>query len=90
MELLDNTTEAQQAFLRALGSAVVTRRVQIGITQEDVCKASGVNKSLLVRLEHGLLDIEVASLHRIAEALRCDPADLVEMAEREMPTTKVS
>ena len=90
MELVDNTVEADREFLRALGNAVITRRLQLGINQDDAARAAGINKSLLVRLEHGLVDVEIVTLHRLAEALRCQPADLVEMAEREIPSTKVS
>jgi transcriptional regulator with XRE-family HTH domain len=70
-----------QQLLSGLAEAVVTRRIQLNVPQDELCKRCGLNRSMLVRLEHGLLDIDVQSLHRIASALDCSVHELLESAQ---------
>jgi DNA-binding Xre family transcriptional regulator len=61
-----------------LGRAVAIRRGEG--TQGNLAAAIGVNKSTMNAYENGKLRINEATLDRIAEALRCEPIDLLQDA----------
>jgi transcriptional regulator with XRE-family HTH domain len=86
MDLAPTETESSQQLLKGLGNAVVTRRLQLNVSQDDLCKSTGVNRSLIVRVESALVDVDVNTLHRIALALDISVYDLLEMAELELRT----
>ncbi|HEY9773744.1 MAG TPA: helix-turn-helix transcriptional regulator [Planktothrix sp.] len=73
-----------EKVIKAVGAAVLTRRIQRNVSQEDLCKAAAVNKSLLARVEAGLLDIELTTLRRFAVALDTTVSSLLETAENEL------
>ena len=71
------------ALLKGIGNAVQTRRLQLNTTQDQLCKHSGINKSMIVLLESGLLDVDVHTLHKIASALNCTVHHILQIAESE-------
>ncbi len=68
-------------FQRALGRAVKERRVELGLTQEQVSLASGLHQHWLSNIETGLRNPNYLSLRRLAEALELAPSELVARAE---------
>jgi len=76
-------TVSSNELMKGLGSAVITRRLQLNINQDNLCKTTGINRSLVVRIESGLVDVDLVSLHKIASALDCTVSTLLEMAEVE-------
>jgi transcriptional regulator with XRE-family HTH domain len=83
MDLAYSETGSNHQLLKDLGNAVVTRRLQLNVNQDDLCKAAGLNRSLVVRLEAGLVDVDVQTLHRIATSLDCSVHTLFQLAEQE-------
>jgi transcriptional regulator with XRE-family HTH domain len=61
-----------------LGKAVAIRRGEG--SQVELAAAIGVNKSTMNAYERGKLRIDETTLDRIAEALQCDPIDLLQDA----------
>lgn len=54
------------------------RREEVGMTQKEVADISGIDQSGISRIERGLMpDLPVASLPRLAAALRCKVDDLI-------------
>lgn len=55
-------------------------RKAAGLTQAELAKKSGVNLSMIQFYEQGFKDLNKAAFEtglRIAEALNCDPRDLI-------------
>ncbi|MGH9553348.1 MAG: helix-turn-helix domain-containing protein [Terriglobales bacterium] len=76
--------EMAELLVKGLGTAVLTLRLRLGMSQDELCRLTGLNKSLIVRLEHGLMDIEILTLQKLSVALRVSPGELMEMAEAEV------
>ena len=56
-------------------------RKAAGLTQAELAKKSGVNLSMIQFYEQGFKDLNKAAFEtglRIAEALDCDPRDLIQ------------
>jgi transcriptional regulator with XRE-family HTH domain len=84
MDVMDSAAVVDPTkLLKALGGAVLTRRLQLNVSQEQLCKDSGINRSLVVRLESGLFDPDMHTLCQVAATLECAVYELFEMAESE-------
>lgn len=60
-----------------LGKTIRMRRKAASISQERLADLSGLDRSYLGRIERGEVNITVASLYQIAQALHCHPAELL-------------
>lgn len=65
----------------ALGEAVKTRRVDLGLTQEQVSLRSDLHQRWLSNVETGKRNPSYASLRRLASALELTTAELIARAE---------
>ena len=70
-------TQQDPALLRAFSAELKARRAVLGINQEALAFASGVNRSFVARLETGSSSPSLTSLFRLAAGLETDPAELV-------------
>lgn len=59
------------------GLAVRIKREELCMTQTDLARISGLNRSFLSELEHGLTNISLERADRIARALNCKLCDLL-------------
>lgn len=59
-----------------LGNAIRARRIDLGLTQEDVVERAEIDRKTLSRLENGHTGSSVDVVWVVADALECDPADL--------------
>lgn len=66
-----------QAHDAHFGTAVRTRRAQLGITLDQLAQASGVSAAALSRVERGLLSPSLRNALAIAQGLGCELAELV-------------
>ena len=80
-----NTAEEAR---RALGMAARMRRTLLGMSQEDVGKASGLNPANLSRIETGAADATVTTQCRLAAGLGWTVFQL--WAEAEMVAAKLA
>ena len=80
----ENAIAAPELLLGALASAIVTRRMQLNMSQDDLCKRSGINRSQIARVEAGLLDADVQFLWKLSTVLETSIGALLEMAEAEL------
>ena len=67
--------------LRLLAETVAARRKALSITQAQLAKATGMNRSILSRLESQEYTPSVNQLQALAEVLRFDPAVLMVNAD---------
>lgn len=57
---------------------IKSRRVELGITQEELAKKTGyADKSIISRIEAGKVDLPQSKIETFAEALRTTPGDLM-------------
>lgn len=66
----------------AFGKAVKIRRVEIGISQEELAHKADFARSFLSAIELGRKGASIQSVWRLAQALDCKPSDLWLTAER--------
>jgi transcriptional regulator with XRE-family HTH domain len=64
--------------LREFGRRVRDRRVELGLSQEDLAERAGLHRTYISSLEQGRRNVAVHNVVRLAEALDIDPADLVQ------------
>lgn len=62
-----------------IGYAIANRRIELGISQEELAKAVGVSKSSICRWESGnISNMRRDRIYKLAEALKISPLDLLE------------
>lgn len=66
-----------QALAKDLGQKIRERRITIGMSQDALAHASGVDRSYMGRIERGEVNLTVEKLYRIASQLRCQPHTLL-------------
>ena len=72
---------AGDPVLVALGEAIRRARIGIGLSQEVLAVDAGIDRSYMGGIERGEHNLTVMSLVRIASALNCKAATLLEKAE---------
>lgn len=66
----------------AFGKAVKIRRVELGISQDELADRAGMARSFLSAIELGTKHPTTKSVWKLAEALNCMPSALWLTAER--------
>ncbi|MFC9764636.1 helix-turn-helix domain-containing protein [Rhodococcus jostii] len=65
-----------------LGAELRAARARRGYSQEKLAALSGISRNAIVRFESGERSIDVVRLFALAEALRVNPGDLLDAAQR--------
>ena len=68
----------QTSFRTSLGAAIRRERVALRISQEELARRSGLQRTYISDLERGTRNPSVGSIHRIAQALEVPVARLFE------------
>lgn len=68
----------------AFGKAVKIRRIELGVSQEDLAEKADFARSFVSAIELGNKSASINSVWRLALALGCKPSDLWLTAERLM------
>ncbi|WP_110970134.1 helix-turn-helix domain-containing protein [Pseudomonas huaxiensis] len=71
----DNNEQAEQG---QFGAAVRQRRLQLGVTLDQLAQSSGVSAAALSRVERGMLSPSLRNALAIARGLGCDLSELIE------------
>lgn len=66
----------------AFGKAIKLKRVEVGISQEELADRADLARSFLSGIERGVKSASIQSVWKIATALDCRPSDLWLEAER--------
>lgn len=61
-----------------VGHRIRVRRVDLTLSQEDLAEALGISQGYLSNLERGQRSLDVKLLERIAQALKCSMAELLD------------
>lgn len=59
------------------GEKIKARRLELGMTTEELGKKIGVQRSAVSKYEKGRVDLKASQLMEVAEALNCSPASLL-------------
>ena len=60
------------------GRTVRERRKELKMSQEDLAHVAGINRSHIGQIERGLKSASLTTIGRIAKALNCSPALLLD------------
>jgi transcriptional regulator with XRE-family HTH domain len=63
--------------LREFGHRIRSRRMELGVSQEALAATSGLHRTYISSVELGERNISLRNILLLAEALRCDPEELV-------------
>jgi len=59
-----------------VGSKLKARRIQKGLTQQELADKTGVSESYVCQIENGKM-VSLKKLEKLAHALDCQPRDLL-------------
>ena len=72
-------TDSDQRLLK-LGAAIRAQRLALGMSQEALADASGVDRSHMGEVERGKRNITFLNIARIAEAMSVRPSEIIAAA----------
>jgi transcriptional regulator with XRE-family HTH domain len=72
-----------QALAKDLGQKIRERRITIGLSQDALAHACGIDRSYMGRVERGEVNLTVEKLYRIAFQLKCQPHTLLPRLPRQ-------
>jgi XRE family transcriptional regulator, aerobic/anaerobic benzoate catabolism transcriptional regulator len=78
MEAPQKPRRADHPLLAQLGARVRSLRAELGLTRRELAAHSGLSERFMADLEAGRANISVLNLAQLAEALRVQPATLIE------------
>ena len=65
-------------ILVRLGRAVRARRLELGLSQEDLAAESGLDRTYISGIERGQRNVALRNTERLAQALRLSLSELME------------
>lgn len=71
-----------QGLAKDLGQNIRDRRVSIGMSQDALAHACGIDRSYMGRIERGEVNLTIEKLYQIAQQLKCQPHLLLPRLER--------
>ncbi len=69
-----------ERLLARIGDAIRTRRLAIGLSQEALADAAGVDRSHMGKIERGERNVTALNLIRVAAALKLPPSEILAAA----------
>ena len=74
-------TKDDEAWLHAVGAAVRSRRLELGLSQEELGYKAKLDRTYISGVERGIRNPTVGSLRRMARALDTKPSAILSAAE---------
>jgi transcriptional regulator with XRE-family HTH domain len=72
----------QWSLEQEFGALLRTFRTRAGMSQEDLASASALSRTSIVNIENGRQGVSIQTLYRLADALECEPAELLPGRQR--------
>lgn len=72
---------AFDSLLRAVGKVVQSKRLSMGISQEELAKRAGLHRTYVSDVERGSRSVSLITLYKLAEALHTNAWVLIESAD---------
>ncbi|WP_339822475.1 helix-turn-helix transcriptional regulator [uncultured Parasphingorhabdus sp.] len=67
-------------LLKALGGAIRAKRKALGLSQEALADAAGIDRSHMGKIERGERNVTMLNIARIAAALDAKPSEILHAA----------
>lgn len=80
-------SERIEAMARVLGSSILKRRHEMGLSQEELASRAELHRTYISDIERGARNISFKSLCRLAMALEMQSSTLVALTEGHTNTT---
>lgn len=58
-----------EALLQRIGNGISKRRIELGLSQEELAERSGLHRTYVSDVERGLRNLSILTLDRLATAL---------------------
>lgn len=82
---MQKQTTTSDVMVTALGTAIQTRRKQLGLSQEELAVKAGLHRTYISEIERRSRNLSVKILVKIAIALNVTPSALMREAEKLSP-----
>ena len=69
-----------EGLLKALGASIRTRRKAMGLSQEALADAAGIDRSHMGKIERGERNVTLLNIARVAAALNDKPSEIMREA----------
>lgn len=79
---------SSDAHVQAFGTAVRTRRLELGLSQETLGYRAGLHRTYVSDIERAARNPTVRVIWKLAHALATEPSTLFEIAERQLAKAK--
>jgi transcriptional regulator with XRE-family HTH domain len=79
----------RQQIAKSLGQNIRTQRLLIGLSQDALALACGMDRSYMGRIERGEVNLTIEKLYRLAENLKCRPHDLLPILGFKQPPPQI-
>jgi len=66
----------KDSILIRFGQAVRKRRMELGLSQEDLAERADLHRTYVADVERGVRNISLRNIHKLAQALEMSIADL--------------
>lgn len=76
-----NKRKPQTPLLAAIAEVMKEKRLQLGLSQEQIAACSRLHRTYISDVERGARNISVASLERLAIAIEMPPSEILRLAE---------
>ncbi len=76
-----NYTAEEKRFLKKLGKAIKENRTGKGLSQERLAEMTGLHRTYVGSVERGERNVSAINIKAIADALKCKPSELFQVAE---------
>lgn len=73
----ENGAQTSQTLLLVIGEVVAKRRTMLDMSQADLAKEAGLQRTYISDIERGLRNVTILTLHDVAEALDTTPIELL-------------
>jgi transcriptional regulator with XRE-family HTH domain len=69
-------TSADEKVTKRLSNALKKKREELGFTQDEVAKMSGLKSNYYAKIERGEINITIKKIDRIIKALKVDASEI--------------
>lgn len=72
----------QNQMLAAFGQAVKAHRKDLGLSQEELARRAGLNRTYITEVERGIRNIALVNIVKLAKALNVRASDLLSCVDQ--------